>query len=324
MLFLVRRLLLIGLVVVFVPASQASRTGGTPVALVTAETLNRLLVVDLPSGHIRKRLRMPADPQNVETGARDAVVVSPRAGAVTLVGVPSLRVRKIFRGFASPHITLVLPPPHDRLAYVTDDGRGQLVVIDLQRKRVVKRIFVGLGAHHMSLSPDQRRLWIVLGERARFIAVVDTTHAARPRLLARVNARGLAHDVAFSPSGYAVWVTFDDRDAVSIFDPATGRSRVMYHAGKPPQHIAFASHNPYAYVTSGNDGQMRILLRQNGRLVRTVQTGYGSFNLGLSGGLIVSPSLYRGTLTELADSGRIVFSKRVAPAARDAAIAVLP
>ncbi|MGE5434996.1 MAG: hypothetical protein ACM3S3_09460, partial [Candidatus Doudnabacteria bacterium] len=68
------------------PASQArTEGGGTPVALVTAETMNELLAISLPDGRVLKRLRMPADPENVEASDRTAVVVSTRGAAVTLV-----------------------------------------------------------------------------------------------------------------------------------------------------------------------------------------------------------------------------------------------
>jgi hypothetical protein len=55
-----------------------------------------------------------------------------------------------------------------------------------------------------------------------------------------------------------------------------------------------------------------------------VRTPYGSFNLGLAGGLVTISSLYRGTLTELDDSGRVLLSRHLAPATRDVAVAVLP
>jgi hypothetical protein len=40
--------------------------------------------------------------------------------------------------------------------------------------------------------------------------------------------------------------------------------------------------------------------------------------------LIAIPSLYRGTLIELADGGRVLLRRRIAPVARDAAVYVLP
>ena len=99
-----RTLLLLIAAALLAPASQARVTGGTPVALVTAETLNQLIALDLPSGQVLKRLDMPADPENVEAYGSNAVVVSARAGAVTLLAPSSLRIRKVIRGFGAPHL----------------------------------------------------------------------------------------------------------------------------------------------------------------------------------------------------------------------------
>jgi hypothetical protein len=207
--------------VLLAPASQARITsGGRPVALVTAETTNELVAVSLPEGRILRRLRMPADPENVETGARTAVVVSTRGAAVTIVDVGRLRVEKVLRGFGTPHIPLI--GADGRFAYVTDDERGQLVVIDLTHRRVTRRVFVGLGAHHMAEDEAGNQLWIALGERARSIAIVDVSDPGRPHLTGHVKTREV-HDLAFSPSGARVWVTYGDRPEIGVFSTATGR-----------------------------------------------------------------------------------------------------
>src|SRR5205807_661198 len=84
------------------------------------------------------------DPENVVVvGARYAVVVSPRAGAVTVVSTPSLRIVRVLRGFVNPH--LAAPTADGQGVYVTDDGSGQLVAIRLTgRPRVVRRAFGGM------------------------------------------------------------------------------------------------------------------------------------------------------------------------------------
>src|SRR5437870_4505272 len=170
-----KRAILIAALVLVSPAS-ARQTGGWPIALVTAEQQNQLLAVDVSAGKVVRRVSLPADPQNVAAGRDTAVVVSTRAGAVTLLRQPSLRVLKIFRGFADPHIVTIR---HD-VAYVTDDGRGELIAIDLGSRRIRSKVFVGSGAHHMAVSSNGRRLWIALGEHASEIAIVDVSHRFRP------------------------------------------------------------------------------------------------------------------------------------------------
>jgi DNA-binding beta-propeller fold protein YncE len=268
-----------------------------------------------------RRLHMPADPQNVEANNRVAVVVSTRAGAVTLVDAQRLLVTRIFRGFGSPHIAAL--SPDGQFAYVTDDARGQLVVIGLARKRIVDRLFVGFGAHHMSFRPHHHELWIAMGERARSIHIVDTTNAAHPRRRGWFSPAdgGLMHDLAFAPGGRRVWISYDDRSTIEVFDVGTRRRIFTLPAGSPPQHVAFRR---YAYVTSGNDGCLRIF-SVAGRMLGIAATPPGSFNLDLAPyGAVLASSLTDGKLTMLGISGRELLSRRVAPAARDVASVILP
>jgi len=309
---------------VLTPASQARGGGGRPTyALVTAETLNQLVVASLPSGRVVKRLRVPVDPQNVEAYAGAAAVVSTRAGAVTLVDPRTLRIKKVIRGFGSPHIA-AFAPDGDYL-YVTDDARGQLAVI---LGRVIRKVFVGRGAHHMAFAPDERRLWVALGERATSITVLDTSRAtgriARPRVIGHVDPRGLAHDLAFTPDGRYVWVTYDDRPFVRVFDARTKRPVATLYCGRAPGHVRFddadglPAFGRYAYVSSGNSGRLRVFDWRTRRLLRTIQTPTGSFNLSIDRGLVATASLTQGIVTEFAGNRRS--STRLAPATRDVAL----
>ncbi len=307
------------------PASQArSEGGGAPVAFVTAETMNELLAISLPDGRVLKRLRMPADPENVEASDRTAVVVSTRGAAVTLVDLRRLRVVKVLRDFGLPHIPLI--GRDGRFAYVTDDARGQLVVIDLERRRVTRRVYVGYGAHHMTEDGPGNWLWIALGERARSIAVVDVSNPARPRLSRHVDPLGSAHDLAFSPGSARVWVTYGDRSQVGVFSAITGKLVRLIRAGSAPQHVLFgpAGSGGHAYVTSGDEGTLRIFSARTGRLLHLVRTSYGSFNLATYGSFVATSSLYGGTLMEFDENGHRRVTRHVAPAARDVAVATLP
>ena len=301
------------------PASLAATHGGRPVALVTAESLSQLIALELPSGRILKRLRLPADPENVVTHGSQAVIVSSRAGAVTLLAPSSLRIRRVIYGFGTPHLAAFSPDLQH--LYVTDDARGQLDVISLARARVIRRIFVGYGAHHLSVSPDGNQTWIALGERAHTIVVLDTSRPARPQVVGRIRLAWGAHDLAFTPNGSRIWVTSDTSQELSVFDAGTRRVLFTVRAGLPPQHIAFAQ---FAYVTSGYGDDLRIF-SLGGALRRTLKTEHGSFNIATSGGIVLVSSLLDGSVTELAaPTGRVLLRERVAPAARDAAIYVLP
>ena len=316
-------ILVVGLVLV--SSASARQTGGTPVALVTAEQQNELLAVELPSGKVLRRVSLPADPQNVAVGNRTIAVVSTGAGAVTLLGERSLRILKVFRGLSDPHI--VATSSSGRLAYVTADGSGELVVIGLRARRILDRVFVGAGAHHLAVSPGGKRLWIALGERASEISIVDVSRPSRPRLLRRFSPGFTAHDLTFSPDGRRVWVTSGIGDSVYALNARTGRRAFAVRVGPAPQHVAF---NPipalagYAFATSGYGHRIVKVDARTGRVLKTATTPTGSFNLSTFGGLVVTTSLLDGTVTEFDTNLRRLMSARVARATRAVAVTVWP
>jgi DNA-binding beta-propeller fold protein YncE len=304
---------------------NAARAGGTPVALVTAETENSLLAISLDDGHVLRRVALPADPENVVAGVgATAVVVSARGHAVTLLDWRTLKVLKVFSDFGAPHLAAVAPT--GKWAYVSDDARGQLVTIELASRRVVDRLAVGTGAHHLTISPDGRRLWLALGEQARTLVIVDTTKPGRPRILRRFDPGITVHDLAFSPDGRQVWLTSASSQSVTVVDAHNARRLFAVAAGRPPQHVTFnqtvSKLSRFAYITSGHSSRIEMVDTRSGRVLRAARVPDGSFNLTTAGGLVVTSSLTRGTLTELNDQLHLIRSRKVAPAARDVAVVV--
>jgi DNA-binding beta-propeller fold protein YncE len=293
--------------------------GGSPVAMVTSESQNELLAVSLPDGIVLRRLRVPAGPENVEAGAGPVVVVSSKARAVSIYAWRTLRLIRRFTGFRDPH--LVALGPSGEWAYVTDDATGKLTVIQLAGPKIVNRPYVGAEAHHLAFSPDEKQLWVALGEKARTIVVLDTSRADRPRVVGRIDPGFEAHDLTFSRTGSRVWITSSSDRRVHVFDAKSRRELFAIEIGPPPQHVAFGTRG-YAYVTSGYGSRIAMVHPRRGRVLRSAPVPYGSFNVTTDGGLVVTSSLLRGTVTEFDDRLHRIASLKVAPAARDAAISV--
>jgi DNA-binding beta-propeller fold protein YncE len=244
------------------------------------------------------------------------VVAHPAAGALSLLTARPARVRRVLRGLGAPRYTAFAPGGAH--AFVTDGERGEVIVVDMRRGRIVGGVEVGAGARHVTLDPAGRTLWAALGSSASAIAVVDVSEPARPRLRRRVHPPFLAHDVAFSPSGRRVWVTAGRERRMAVLPARGGARPVLLGADAAPQHVSFG--RGVAYVASGDGASVRTHDLADGRLRRVARVPYGSYNVQTGAGAVVTPSLARGTLTVLDRGGRVLREVQVARAAHDACI----
>src|SRR5205814_10653452 len=169
------------------------------------------------------------------------------------------------RDFRAPQLAAITPD--GSWAYVTDAATGDVSVIDLAKARVVDRVFVGLDAHHLAVSPDGQRTWVALGEHATTIVVLNTSRASRPRVIGRIHPAVAAHDLVFAPDGRSVWVSSSRASYVSLLDPVRGRLIGTVPAGPAPQHIAFGSRGR-AFITSGYGSTIELVDVATRKVVR--------------------------------------------------------
>jgi DNA-binding beta-propeller fold protein YncE len=192
--------------------------------------------------------------------------------------------------------------------------------VDAERGKVLWRARVPGPARHVSVSPDGRTLWTVLGTAASHIAVLDTSDPRRPRLVGTTATPFAAHDVGFAPDGRAVWVTSGAEQRIAIYRGERRPARILA-ADAPPQHVTFAGQK--AFVASGDDGTVRWH-RLDGDFVREARVPVGSYNVTFGWSRLVTPSLAAGTASVLDRNGRVRAIEKVARAAHDACIVFGP
>jgi Cytochrome D1 heme domain len=240
---------------------------------------------------------------------------------VTLLAAPSLRPIEVFHAFRSPKVAAIAPD--GRLAYVTDERTGDLTAIDLAARRIVGRVFVGSEAHHLGISPDGRWIWVALGETARTVVRLDASNPRRPRVVGRLHPREPAHDLKFAPDGRTVWISSAAAPTVGIYSAATGRILEGAEGGRAPQHVVFSGR--HGLVTSGYGSSLASICWRPGCRRRVVSAPYGSFNLAVYGGLVVTTSLFTGQVSEFrAGDLHRSWTTKVAPAARYVAVTLWP
>jgi DNA-binding beta-propeller fold protein YncE len=277
-----------------------------PHAYATADTESQVVVVDLSTGTVRHRIPTRPDPRSIERVGNVAVVAHTAVGAVSVLH--GLAVRHVLDGFEEPRYTA--GAPDGRHAFVTDSGRADLVTIDVLRGEIVGRVKLRLWPRHLSLSRDGRTLWVGLGTASPELAVVEVSDPRRPRLTGRVRPAFAAHDIGFAPSG-RVWVTAGEEHRIS----AHGH---LLEAGAAPQHVTFLRGR--AFVTSGNDGTLRVYDEASARLLHTTRIPVGSYNVQFAAGRVLTPSLNAGTLCVLDATGKLRERVRVASSSHDACL----
>jgi DNA-binding beta-propeller fold protein YncE len=309
----------LGLGLAAVPALAGMRPAPrrASLALATADTEAHVVVVSLASGRVVQRVHTVEDPRSIESGPGGHVVVGhPAAGALSLLTVRPTRVWRVLSGLGAPRYTAIAPDGAH--AFVTDGERGEIVVVDLRRGRIVAGVEVGAGARHVTLHPAGKTLWAALGSSAAAIAVVDVSDPLRPRLRRHVHPPFLAHDVAFSPSGRRVWVTAGRVPRVVVLPAATAGRSVLLDADSAPQHVSFG--RGVAFVASGDGARLRTHDLVDGRVRHTARVPLGSYNVSAGAGAVVTPSLASGRLTILDRAGGVEREVKVAPAAHDACV----
>jgi DNA-binding beta-propeller fold protein YncE len=311
-----RAFLGLGLAVLPVLTGARAAPRRAPLALATADTEAHVVAVSLASGRVVQRVHTVEDPRSIESGPGGHVVIAHSAvGALSLLSAHPLRVRRVLRGLGAPRYTAIAPDGAH--AYVTDGERGEVLVVDLRRGRIVAGVEVGAGARHVTLDPAGRTLWTALGSSAAAIAVVDVSRPTRPRLRRLAHPPFLAHDVAFSPSGRRVWVTAGRERRLVVMAAAGGRS-VTLDADEAPQHVTFG--DGVAFVASGDGGSLRVHDLADGGVRRAAHVPLGSYNVQAGAGAVVTPSLASGRLTILDRAGRVRREVKAARAAHDVCV----
>ena len=278
-------------------------------ALVTCDAESRLALVDLGALRVVGSVATPPDPRAIERVGPYAVVCHTAAGVVTVVD--RHHVRRTLDGFVEPRY--VAAHPDGVHAFVTDSGSSGVVSIDVPSGRALGRVRLAGWARHVTIDHAGRQLWVGLGSAASSVAIVDVSDVRRPRLVGTVRTPFLSHDVGFAPDG-RIWVTSGEKRESTVFGAAR-RLELHLAADAAPQHVTFSSDR--AYVTSGDDGTFRVHAF-SGRVVRTTAIPVGSYNVQHGHGLVLTPSLTRGTLAALDDHGRLVGVLQVAGSCHDA------
>jgi len=172
--------------------------------------------------------------------------------------------------------------------YVTNEGSGELSIIDPAARAVVGRVALGKRPRGIIASPDQRLLYIALSgspiagpgvdesslppadKAADGIAVFDIAAGKVLRVL-----RGISdpEQVAVSPDGATLYVASEDSGRVMFMDARTGTIRATLVVGGEPEGLAASPDGKLVYATSEEDSTIAVIDALQPRVLAHIPVG---------------------------------------------------
>ncbi len=209
-------------------------------ALVMAERLNRIDVLDPHTMERRRSVQVPCDGVNhadfsadgryfIATCEFSGDVLKYDTSTMELLGRLGLGVQ------AMPQDIRLGPDGHTFFVAALNDAG--LIAFDGSSLRITGRVHTGAGAHGIHPSRDGRRFY-VSNRDAGTISVVDP--AAGESLATWTIPGGGSPDMGgVSADGGQFWVSGRDDDEVYVFDTATGKLLARIPVGANPHGLAF-------------------------------------------------------------------------------------
>ena len=172
--------------------------------------------------------------------------------------------------------------------YVTNEGSGDISIIDPAARKVVGRVALGKRPRGIIASPDQRLLYIALSgspvagpgvdestlpaadKTADGIAVFDVATNKVLRVL-----RGISdpEQIALSPDGATLYVASEDTGRVMFMNARTGTIRATLVVGGEPEGLATSPDGKLVYATSEEDSTIAVIDAVQPRVLSRIAVG---------------------------------------------------
>ena len=273
------------------------RLGGTPTALVTADLESHVVAVDVVAGRVLREIPTLADPRSIEPVGNLAVVGHTEQGASrssTARRSSAPRDRRLRASRATRP-----PLGDDRHALVTDSGRRH--ARRHRRRRPARRSRPRPLGGRRGTSP-----WTVGRDRA--IVALGTRPSGSRSSTSPAGASATRAPLRAAVPRPRRRVRPGRRSGSRRATRASSRLRARpvvarrLRADAPPQHVTF--HRGRAYVTSGDDGTLRV---------HSAATGASSSALVALGSYNVQHACSGRILMTLAQPGHALHRRRTRP-----------
>jgi len=209
-------------------------------------------------------------------------------------------VRRLLFTFVLASLTFAAPASAggNLRAFVAAEDDATLIAVDLNSRRVLRRIPVAPGPHNVATSSDGRFVLVTSPPAGR----VTLVSARSLRVLAVFRGFGYPHDVKVVPNGRYAYVTDEEQDRVVVLDLLRRRVVRRVAAGRGPHDLAVSPDGRRTWVTHGRTPR-GVLVLSSAQPTRPIPLGNRRVGAGPHD-LVFSPDGERVWLTYWG-SGRV-------------------
>lgn len=148
-------------------------------------------------------------------------------------------------------------------------GTSYVSIVDIDSRKVVRRITVRGAVHHVAVSPDGR-FAVTTHPGAGGISVIDLAKSTVNRTV----ATGLVPNYAiFTPDGQRLFVTNAGDNTVSEISVGAWTVTRNIATGGSPEHLVLSKDNGTLFVNNVAEGTVSVISVDEGRVTRTFQAG---------------------------------------------------
>lgn len=267
------------------------------------EKANTISVIDVSTGQV-KNIATRITPHNVQISrdGRLLFVVGPVAamaanppsmnmpdadkmarGRLLIIDAKTLAIDKAADIEIGRHPAHVIIDAQSKRVYTTNSEDNNVLIIDVEQKKVVGEIKTGKFPHGLRMSPDGREIYVA-NVNDNSVSVIDV---AQSKEVTRIPVGKAPVQVGFAPEGGRAYVSLRDENSVAVIDTAQRKKIASIAVGRNPIQVFVTLDGRYVYVanqgTEANpDNTVSVIDTEKNNVIATIKTGKGAHGVVIS------------------------------------------
>ena len=232
----------------------------------------------------------------VLNGRGTAYVTNSGSGSITIVpyeaGYGALTDPPITVSVGGQPTGIAISPRGDR-AYIADNQRNLLQVMDTSSRAVIAAMSVPDGPWGVAVTPDGARIYVA-STRANVVSVID---AATLVLNGTIPGQGAPANIAIDGNGSTGYITNNGSGSVSVLNIGTNEILGTIPVGSQPWGVLAT---PSAvFVANFGDGTVSVIEPKTRKVIATVRTGTQPFGIAQDLGRVFVTNSGSGTMSSI-------------------------